>query len=177
MMRYLAQGNIDSSRLVFKAGRKRFEKLEGSLSVLNTAGEQQEVEFSSMFMLGPERVQKEGGEFINTLARLWPTEVQGRTLRELRDGVTLCDMSAFMRDDTYGIAMLDYGQMVGKWKLRYDENVTCPHRAEGKCPEYCTITIQQFNGPPRRRKKKQREPILSKFKLPALPAHRGLSPA
>lgn len=178
MVRLMSHGSINAVRMVLKIGKKRYDELEGSLVVQDTAGEPLEIEFKRMFMLNPERVEKEAGEFINTLALLWPKEAQGRELRELRDGARLCDLAAFMRDKTYGIALLEYGLMTGKWTLRYDPNVTCRHTAEGKCPQHCTITIQQFNGPPRRRKKKkQREPIFSKFKLPDFAPQRGWAPA
>lgn len=174
--RFLARLSIDTVRLVLKVGRKRVQVLSDTLVVMDTANEPYVLEFSEMFMLNPEAIAEEKGAMIDSVALTWPSKVQQRSIRELRDGISLCDISAVLRDDVYGVAFIQYGLIAGKWKLRFDPNVKCSHAPEGTCPEHCTVTIHGFNAP-RRRRKKQRETILSKFKLPDLMPQRGWAPA
>lgn len=166
--RFLARLSINVVKYELQVGRQRISRPGGSLVVRGTTDEPLELEFNSMFMLNPEAIAQEKGEMIDTVALTWPKQVQGRVVRELRDGISLCDITAVLREDEYGIAFIEYGQVAGKWKLRFDPNVTCPRAYEGKCPEHCTVTIHGFNAPRRRKRKKQREPIFSKFKLPDL---------
>lgn len=174
MARFLARISIDTVRMALQLGRKRLDQLEGDLVVLNTAGDELELPFKRMFMLNEDAVRNEGGEFIDSVSLMWPQQVRGRTMGAMRDGTSLCDITVVLRDEVYAIALLQYGQMTGKWKLRYDENLKCAHGASGVCPSYCTVAIYQFNPPPRRqRKRRQRESILSKFKLPDLLPQRG----
>lgn len=174
MLRWLARSTI---RLTSHKNEKgRYVTKPGAVKVKAALGGEQELWFEQMFHLNTELILEDDVPLLDIFEMDWPEAEKGRDLHPFGEGMTLCDASLFLRGAEYGIGLMQFGEVTGVWRLVYDPNVTCPHADEGRCVMYCTMRVEQYTPkPPRRKKKKQREPFLSKFRLPDLFPERGLA--
>lgn len=147
----------------------------GTIRVRTKMNETLFVPFESMFTLDPVAVRADKMVLLEFLSAQWPQRAGGRWIRPLGDGLSLCDVNALLWAEDYAIALFQYGQLNEWWELAYDEQAVCPHSAKGACISYCTISIDKFMRPPRRKKvKKQPVSFFTKFRLSDLFPERGI---
>lgn len=175
-LRWMIRATIQLAAVESVRQFKNRELPPGELRAKLSTGGEVSLGFESMYTLDHEAVRSGDDSLLETIVVGWPEQVNGQPVGRIRDGLTLGEVTAALRDEVYAVALLQYGQINRWWELTYDEHISCRHANSHGCPQHCMLIIDKFNAPRRRAKrKKQREPLLSKFRLPELFPERGVS--